>query len=76
MTTTVVNLRNSSYDKYIGRGSLLGNPFYVERLGRAKCIEKYRWYFNYKVENDALNLVEVKPLDAGANHLRAMGMLL
>lgn len=44
MKTTVVNLRKSEYDIYIGRGSVFGNPYTVEEYGRLCCIEKYKQY--------------------------------
>jgi len=41
--TTVVNLRNSQYHVFIGRGSPWGNPFHIGKDGtRAEVIEKYR----------------------------------
>lgn len=42
MATTVVNLRQSSYDVYIGRGSKWGNPFVIGLLSREEVIDKYR----------------------------------
>jgi hypothetical protein len=33
MRTTVVNVRDSGYDVYIGRGSKWGNPFLIGRHG-------------------------------------------
>lgn len=41
--TTVVNLRRESYDIYIGRGSIYGNPFHIGKDGnRKEVIEKYK----------------------------------
>jgi len=45
MQTTVVNIYNSSYDIYIGRGSIWGNPFYIGIHGdREEVIDLYRQY--------------------------------
>lgn len=44
--TVVVNKRLSTYDVYIGRGSLWGNPFVVGRDGtREEVVAKYEQYF-------------------------------
>lgn len=41
--TRVVNVAYSQYDVYIGRASIWGNPFIMDRDGtRAEVIEKYR----------------------------------
>jgi len=43
MRTSVVNLRQSSFDIYIGRPSRWGNPFIIGKHGdREEVIEKYR----------------------------------
>lgn len=40
--TTVVNLKNSKYDVYIGRPSKWGNPFYlIYEDNREEVINKY-----------------------------------
>jgi hypothetical protein len=45
MATTVVNLRRSEYDVYIGRGSKWGNPFRIGVHGsRDEVIAIYREY--------------------------------
>lgn len=50
--TEVVNIRNSQYDVYIGRGSKWGNPFKMknssdeERERVCKEYEKYFWTTN------------------------------
>lgn len=43
MKSRVVNLREESYDVYIGRGSIWGNPFKIGRDGgtREEVIQKY-----------------------------------
>lgn len=53
MKTTVVNLKNSKYDIYIGRGSVFGNPFrmYKEEQ-RIEVIEKYKQYFYKRITTD------------------------
>ena len=41
--TKVVNLNLQSYDVYIGRGSIWGNPFEIGKDGsRTEVIQKYR----------------------------------
>ena len=41
--TTVVHVRNSGYDVYIGRGSKWGNPFVIGRDGnRKQVLQKYQ----------------------------------
>ena len=43
--TTVVNVRTSNYDVYIGRPSKWGNPFCIGRDGtRSQVIRNYRVY--------------------------------
>jgi predicted glycosyltransferase involved in capsule biosynthesis len=47
----VVNLRNSKYDVYIGRGGKWGNPFVIGKDGnRDDVIRKYRVYLNSNVD--------------------------
>lgn len=43
--TKVVNRKNESFDIYIGRGTILGNPFSVSTLGRLKAIELYHEHY-------------------------------
>lgn len=53
MLTTVVNKYKDTYDVYIGRGSIFGNPFVIGKDGtREEVIEKYRVYFEEKMLND------------------------
>jgi ribA/ribD-fused uncharacterized protein len=40
----VVNIKNATYDVYIGRGSIWGNPFRIGEYTREQSIEKYRQY--------------------------------
>ena len=43
--TKVVNIKNSEFDVYIGRGSRWGNPFIIGEHGdREEVIRKYRDY--------------------------------
>ncbi len=45
--TTVVNLRTSAYDVYIGRPSIFGNPFIIGVHGtRVEVIAMYRTYIH------------------------------
>lgn len=49
----VVNLKTDKYDEYIGRPSIAGNPFTIGIHGaREEVIQKYKVYFNYKIETD------------------------
>ena len=49
--TSVVNLRKSPYDTYIGRGSKWGNPYIIGKDGtREEVINKYREYVLSKQE--------------------------
>lgn len=38
----IVNKRQGGHGEYIGRPSVLGNPFSVHEYGRKDCIELYR----------------------------------
>lgn len=48
--THVVHCERDSYDVYIGRPSIWGNPFKVEDLGRKDCINRYREWIMYSEE--------------------------
>ena len=50
--TKVVNKYRESYDVYIGRGSVWGNPFTVKEFGRDRCIEMYREYIIKQLDQD------------------------
>lgn len=50
--TRVINRRTHSFDEYIGRGSIWGNPYTVEHYGRDKCIEMYEVLIRRKLEQD------------------------
>ena len=53
--TTVVNLKYDEYDVYIGRGSILGNPFTVKQYGRKKAIQKYKEYLLAKINSNEIS---------------------
>lgn len=60
MPTTVVNIKDSDCDVYIGRGSKWGNPFRIGKNGsREEVIEKYK---EWLMHTEALlaNLCELK----------------
>jgi len=51
--TRVVNIRSSKYDYYIGRPSMLGNPFRIGQGGsREEVIQKFREYFYARIDTD------------------------
>ena len=58
METKVVNIRNHKYDVYIGRAGrgqdgYFGNPFALKAdEARGSSLEKYRKYFNNRLETD------------------------
>jgi hypothetical protein len=46
--TKVVNKKQESYEVYIGRGSMFGNPFQIGRDGdRAEVIRKFEEWFRF-----------------------------
>jgi len=53
MRTTVVNIKHETYGVFIGRPSIFGNPYIIERDGtRKEVVELYRQYFLLKVARD------------------------
>jgi len=68
MKTTVVNIRQSKYDVYIGRAGhghdgTLGNPFSVTRDGgRERAIALYREYFYKRLRSDLEFAVQIEKL--------------
>jgi hypothetical protein len=71
-TITVVNKRKIAAgrdDFYIGRPSVLGNPYTVEEHGRDECIARYNTYLCEAIEQDnpkicaALNQIAQHVLD-------------
>jgi len=58
--TTVVHCKKESFDVYIGRPSIWGNPFIVGKHGtREEVIEKFRFY----LLNDPLLKSQLMDLD-------------
>lgn len=53
MNTTVINVRSGkSYDVYIGRSSLFGNPYKIGTNGtRSEVIELYRGHLTKRLED-------------------------
>lgn len=67
MTTQVVNIRNSPYDVYIGRGDgergYFGNPFILGRDGdRETVVAKYKTFFALRMEQDPEFAKKIKQL--------------
>ena len=72
MKTTVVNMKDSEYDVYIGRGSKWGNPYTHKKTKtkaefvvetRAEAISKYREYIlNNNELMDSLDELKGKKL--------------
>jgi len=61
--TTIHNKYKESYDVYIGRPTIFGNPFVIGKHGtRDEVIEKYRVYFEKRVRNDNEFLLAVMAL--------------
>lgn len=60
MITQVVNLKHESYDVYIGRGSIFGNPFMIGYDGtRQEVIEQFReWAPRQKKIMDNIHLLK------------------
>ena len=49
----IVHCKKDTYDEYIGRPSILGNPFIIGKDGtRKEVIDKFRIYFAKRIEND------------------------
>lgn len=48
--TRVVNKYKESYDVYIGRGSIWGNPFTVQEYGRDIAISMYELYMRDRIK--------------------------
>lgn len=62
--TKVINEKTlEPYDVYIGRKSLWGNPFVIDKHGnREEVIEKYKHYFYEKILTDPLKKTELRKL--------------
>lgn len=58
MKTTVVNIKSSAYDQYIGRAGhgqdgYFGNPFILKPwMKRGETLERYRKYFYDRLASD------------------------
>lgn len=49
----IVHCKRQRYDIYIGRPSIFGNPFEIEKDGdRLEVINKFKDYFYQKINND------------------------
>jgi hypothetical protein len=67
MKTTVVNIRRSEYDVYIGRAGrghdgYFGNPYNIMTGGRKQAIEMYRAYFLRRLKTDPEFAIRVEDL--------------
>lgn len=56
MKMKVVNKHNHGKlnivsDLYIGRPSLLGNPFSIQEFGRDECVRLYKIHFDYMIKH-------------------------
>ena len=61
--TTVVNLHKESYDVYIGRPSIFGNPFVIGKDGdRKEVIEKYKHHFIKEILTNPYFVSELEKL--------------
>lgn len=63
MKTEIVNLRNSKYEVYIGRGSEFGNPFQIGKdMDREKVIKFYKEWFEFECKDPEFvqKLMELK----------------
>lgn len=61
--TTIHNKRKESYDVYIGRPTIFGNPFEIGKDDtRDEVVEKYRVYFEKRIQNDDNFLLAVASL--------------
>lgn len=53
MPTTVVHCKKESYDVYIGRPSIFGNPYTIGKDGdREEVLVAYQVYFDKRIESD------------------------
>lgn len=61
--TKVVNVRIESYDKYIGRPSKFGNPFYIGADGtRDEVVEKYKGWLYDQIEEGEITKDDIDSL--------------
>lgn len=51
--TTIVNKNKETYDVYIGRGSIFGNPYEIGKDGtREEVISRYKIWFNFMLRDN------------------------
>jgi len=51
--TRIVHCKKEKYDVYIGRPSIFGNPFTIDKDGtRDDVIKKFKHYFLIRIGND------------------------
>lgn len=61
--TTVVNLKRETYDVYIGRGSMWGNPYKMEsEADRVRVIQAYKKYLKKAILHGEISVIELKAL--------------
>lgn len=59
----VVNKYKSSFDVYIGRGSVWGNPFVIGSHGtRDEVIDKYSVYLDTQIETGKITIEQLQAL--------------
>jgi len=78
LITTVVNLKNSSYDFLICRGTIFGNPYEIGIDGtRKEVIERYKVWFNFMLRDqifkDAVMKLKGKRLGCYCSPLKCHG---
>jgi hypothetical protein len=60
----VVNKYKSPFDVYIGRGSLWGNPYVIDKDGdRAEVIRKYRLLLWQQIQDGEVTIDQLKSLN-------------
>lgn len=63
MGVRVVNKRRYKGDGYyIGRPSVLGNPYKMPQYSREECVSKYREYLQIKMQSDNAISREIRKL--------------
>jgi hypothetical protein len=61
--TEVVHCKRDNFDVYIGRPSMFGNPFYMQKESdREEVISKYKKYFETRIQRDAQFRTSVEAL--------------
>lgn len=50
--TRVVHCRRERFDKYVGRPSLLGNPYELGDYTREECVSNFYSYARWRMEGD------------------------